>query len=87
MEDTIRRYHLRDLDSYQNERDLVQNYRRFLSRNGLLEAYYEKFDDEEVVVEMRKVLAWNEVRDNMIIKDKHVEAWARENEVTMVNEY
>lgn len=83
--DTVRRYHLKSLDSYDNEKDLVQNYRKYLVSNYLLEAYEEKFDDKDFAKEMRKVLAWNMARDNMIIKDKHVEAWARENEVVMVN--
>ena len=82
----VRRYHLRSMDSYDNDKDLVQSYRKYLNRTGLMEAYEEKFELEEVSAQIRKVLQWNLDRDNMIIKDKHVEAWARVSGVEMVNE-
>lgn len=85
--ETIKRYHLRSTKSYDNDKDLVQSYRKYLLRNDLMEAYEEKFDDEEISAQIRKILQWNCDRDNMIIKDKHVEAWAKVNDVEMVNEY
>lgn len=85
--ETIKRYHLRSIKSYDNDKDLVQSYRKYLLRNDLMEAYEEKFDDEEISAQIRKILQWNCDRDNMIIKDKHVEAWAKVNDVEMVNEY
>jgi hypothetical protein len=86
MENTVRRYHVRSFDSYDNDTDLVQSYRKFLYRNDLMEAYEEKFDEEDISGEIRKVLQWNLDHDKLIIKDKHVEAWARDNDVEMVNE-
>lgn len=87
MEEVERRYHLKSFDSYDNDKDLTQNYRKFLNKTGLIEAYEDKFDAEDITTQIKKVLQWNLDRDNLIIKDKHVEAWARDNDIEMVNEY
>jgi hypothetical protein len=85
--DQVRRYHLRSLDTYDNDTDLLQSYKKYLNRNDLMEAYWDNFEDAEINKEIRKVLQFNCDHDNLIIKDKNVEKWARNNDVEMVNEY
>lgn len=84
----VRRYHLRSLDSYWNMKDLVQNYIKYLKQTDLIEAWYEKLDYSEETMSsvIRTMLEKNKASDNLIIRDRVAEAWARENDVKIVNE-
>jgi len=84
MENVVRRYHLKSLHSYKNDKDLVQNYKKYLWNNGLEEAYY---DVDDVNGEIREMLQANCDKDNLILKDRRVERFAKEEGIKMVNEY
>lgn len=83
---SVRRYHLRSLNSYMNLKDLLQNYKKYLWNNNLEDAYYEKFDnDKDMNNAIKKMLLRNFNYKRLIIRDPNVEKWAKENNMMMVN--
>jgi hypothetical protein len=54
-------------------------------RTDLIEAYAD-YDDEELFTAINRVLLQNYKKDRLVIRDKTVEDWARDNDIEMVNE-
>ena len=84
----VRRYHLRSLDSYDNMKDLVQNYIKYLYAVGLDEAWMIELEDagDSLTSVVKKMLEKNYKSTRLIIRDSIVEAYAKDNEIVMVNE-
>jgi len=80
----LKRYVLRSFDTLDHVEDLIQNYKKYLVRTDAICAYA-KFSSKELNKAITKIIVSAYNKDSLVLRDRRVEAWARANDIKVVN--